>query len=340
MKPFHILIIILVSILLLSTVLIIKGDVLAHNHYKPPSQLYIREVDVKPTEVTSSYVRMNVTAYINYMGNITNAFMLIRAINKDTGLLETRSMVRIPDEEESTQKTMEVSHSIKVRRTKGYELKLLIFENGSILDSGSVSIYGLDALTPESKLSWVVLSNIDFSVSNVSLGKVVINADIYLENRASNASENLKMVVKAREASSNLIADKTISETGIIQSEATVIKSVKLVVPEDYNYMVVVELWRGDVMINTWEKPVLLSPTKTLPKESVEKKMKLEVSKFVREKQAYPAPATVSEYVPGTGFRSEAIAGKGGVRAPGFGVILAIAMLLLIRWRLSHGFKR
>ena len=77
-------------------------------------------------------------------------------------------------------------------------------------------------------------------------------------------------------------------------NETTVVRSVQLVVPDEYNYMVVVELWRGDTMINTWEKPVLLAPTKTVPKESVEKKMNIEVSKFVREAGA-TAPAAMRQ---------------------------------------------
>jgi len=91
------------------------------------------------------------------------------------------------------------------------------------------------------------------------------------------------MIVKARQAESNLLADKRSSETGVIAGEATSVKSVQLDVPEDYNYMMVVELWKGDVLVNTWEKALMLAPTKTVPKESVEKKMNIEVSKFLRE---------------------------------------------------------
>ena len=136
------------------------------------------------------------------------------------------------------------------------------------------------------------------------------------------------MVVKAREAASNLMADKIISETGIIQSEATAVKTVKLVVPDDYNYMVVVELWREDVHINTREKPVL-SPTKTIPKQRVEKKLKLEVSRFVREKPL-PSPVPLQEKVYDTG----------APEAPGFSIIAVIAVLLLLLKRRRNGFKR
>jgi hypothetical protein len=286
MKPGYILTIILASVLVLSFAMVaLNKDVLQKEspQWLPPSTLSIREVDVKPVEVTSSRIEVNVTAYINHAGSKTrNATMLIRAINSDTKLLETQVFTPIPETESEIEKTLSVSTSLKVERNGGYELNILLFDNGSIRDSGTVNIQGLNAMTPESKRSGVTLNNIDFTVGGVSAGKVSIKSDIYLENKGPDVSDNLKLIVKAREANSNLIADKTNAETGTIMNETTAVKTVQLVVPDEYNYMVVVELWRGETLINTWEKPVLLAPTKTVPKESVEKKMNLEVSKFVR----------------------------------------------------------
>jgi hypothetical protein len=92
--------------------------------------------------------------------------------------------------------------------------------------------------------------------------------------------------------------------------------------------MVVVELWRGETLINTWEKPVLLAPTKTVPKESVEKKMNLEVSKFVREagspagNMGSPNAAQYPDY------------GNAGAtpmpKEPGFEIIAGISALMVV----------
>ena len=291
----------------------------------PPSTLSIREVDVKPVEVTSARIEVNVTAYINHAGTKTqNATMLIRAINSDTKLLETQVFTPIPETESDLEKTLSVSTNLNVERNGGYELNILLFDNGSIRDSGTVNIQGLNAMTPESKRSGVTLNNIDFTVGGVSAGKVSIKSDIYLENKGPDVSDNLKLVVKAREATSNLIADNTNAETGTIINETTAVKTVQLVVPDEYNYMVVVELWRGETLINTWEKPVLLAPTKTVPKESVEKNMNLEVSKFVREAGSpavggsagqtfggYPAPTATP-------------------KEPGFEIIAGISALMVV----------
>ncbi len=330
MKSGNVLIVLLASMLILSfAIILIKGDVLTTEMpYIPPSSLSIRDVDVKPVEVTSAEVIANVTAYIDHNGGkMQNASMLIRAISSGTGLLETQVSTPIPQVEPDTPKTIAVSANLKVERNGGYNLNILLFDNGSITDSGSVSISGLDALTPELKQSGVVLSNIDFTVSNVSADRVSIKSDIYLENKGADASENLNVIVKAREAASNLLADKTGTETGIIASEATAVKSVQLVVPDGYNYMVVVELWRRDTLINSWEKPVLLAPTKTVPQGSTEKNINIEVSKFQREGVSgmpsgagYPYPMVTPTYAP---------APYPVPKTPGFEIFAAVSALLI-----------
>ncbi|MFZ2412580.1 MAG: hypothetical protein WAW23_13490 [Candidatus Methanoperedens sp.] len=330
MKSGYLLTIVLASVLILSfAIVLLKGDVLqAEPEYKQPSSLSIRDVDVKPVEVTSSMIEVNVTAYINhYGGKTTNATMLIRAISSDTKLLETQVSAPIPETGSELEKTLAVSTNLKVERNGGYELNILLFDNGSIRDSGAVSISGLNALTPQSKRSGVVLNNIDFTVSSVSTGKVSIKSDIYLENKARDASENLKMTVKAREAASNLLADKTVTETGVIASETTAVKSVQLAVPDEYNYMVVVELWRGDTLINSWEKPVLLAPTKTVPKESVDKKVNIEVSKFVREGGVSEAVGKEGRYYPAA---TPTPAYAGAPKEPGFEIFAAVAAVLAV----------
>jgi hypothetical protein len=322
MKPGQLLIVVIASALILSlAIVLLKGDVLTQEYeYKPPAYLSVREVDVKPVVVTGADVEVNVTAYINHGGGESrNASMLLRAINSETGLLAAQASAPIPEvPETAVEKTLIVSQHLKVERNSGYDLKMVLFDNGAIRDSGSVSIRGLNALTPESKRTGITLEKIDFLVTGVSAGRVFIRLDIYLENRGAEPSENLKLIVKARQADSNLLADKQSSETDVIANESTAVKSVQLDVPDGYNYIAEVELWRGDVLINSWEEPVLLAPTKTIPKESVEKPVKIEVSKFVREegvpgKEEFPVP--IPTPVP---------------MEPGFEVLAAITALIVI----------
>lgn len=296
--------------------------------YKEPTYLSIREIDVKPVEVTSSFADINITAYINYRGSETeNASMTIRAIDSSTKLLDSQVSATIPEtNEETTEKTMKLSQNLKVDKNADYDLKILLFNNGSVLDSGSVSISGINLLIPESKNYPVNMKNMDFIIGGVSAGRVTIKPNIYLENTGESSSENLKILVKAREADSNILADRTSTETGAIDSEKTVIKEVQLNVPDGYNYMIVAELWKNDTLINSWERPILLAPTKTIPKESQEKKVKIEVGQFVREGGQPP----IAGAVPAAIGTEAAPAATQTPKEPGFEMIGAIITILLV----------
>lgn len=325
MKPFQLLVTIIASLFIISVILIILNDNILTKEtvYEPDVILSIRDVDVKPVEVTSAKIRLNVTAYIDHAGGKThNASVMIRAINSNNGLLETRVSAAIPDAPASSitkmfsAKSIEVSRQLEVDRMGEYELKLLIFDNGSIIESGSIRIKGLSAMTPQEKLTGINLNNIDFIITGTKDGNVAIRSDIYLENTGSGTSGNMDLVVKAREGSSNLLADKTTSQTGTIAPGETAVKSVVLTVPQNYNFIVAVELWRGNVLTKTWDKTVLLAPTKTVPKDSVEKTVNIEVSKFVREGSA---PVTAQE------ARASYAESGGAPKAPAAGTLAVIA---------------
>lgn len=312
------LLIILVVMVVLSSLVLLLGKDVVQKEPEAWGYYSIRDVDVKPIHVTSSEVVLNVTVYIDHSGAKTkNASMLMRAISADTGLLATQDSKPLPSVEEDS-KTITVSQELKVERSRGYEIRMLLFDNGRIVESGLVGVKGIEALEPEVKRVGIDVKGMDFIVRNVSSGVVRIQADLYLENRGPSSVTGLGILVKAREASSNLLSDKVWIESGEIKNETTIIRNAILTVPDEYNYMVEAMVWRGDVLIGKWEKPILLAPTKTLPKETVEKKVELEVSKFVREEKGVPAP------IPGV--TPTPLAPK----APGFEMVFSLLALILV----------
>jgi hypothetical protein len=228
--------------------------------------------------------------------------------------------------QESTEKTLITHQSLKIEKSGNYNLKILLFNNGSVLDSGSIDIRGINILVPQSKRNGITMSNMDFIIGGTSSGKVIVKPDIYLENIGPETSDNLRVLVKARESNSNILADKTETETGPIKSEATTIKEVQLSVPDEYNYMIIVETWKDDTLINSWERPVLLAPTKTVPKGSQENKVNIEVSKFARE----GTPSVVGTPSPNT-YATTATQpySKGVSQAPGFEIVGAMLVMLI-----------
>jgi hypothetical protein len=164
MKSENVLVTLVAVILVVSlTIVLMNSDALVQDSvYKPPAYFSIREVDVKPVEVTSSLIEVNVTAYIYHSeGKAKNATMLIRAINSDTGLHEAEVSAPIP--ESDSDKTVTASAKLKVERNGNYDFKILLYDNGSIRESGSVGIKGLNSLTPAAKQSGIV------SITSISL---------------------------------------------------------------------------------------------------------------------------------------------------------------------------
>lgn len=95
-------------------------------------------------------------------------------------------------------RTLAVSKEITIPREKSYDIKILLFDSDRIADSGVVSIRGLEALIPESHRTSVEIKGIHFIARNISAEVVRIQADVYLENRASTSVESLQNVNKSK----------------------------------------------------------------------------------------------------------------------------------------------
>lgn len=82
------------------------------------------------------------------------------------------------------------------------------------------------------------ISEMDFKVRKVEDGKVLVESDIYMTNEGRETSSDFRTLVKVREMDAGLLADKVWIQTGEIKPEATVIRSVDLTMPDQYNYIV------------------------------------------------------------------------------------------------------
>jgi hypothetical protein len=175
-------------------------------------------------------------------------------------------------------------------------------------------IYNLGDLKPDVQDIGIGFSEIDFIVRGVDNGRVVIQNDIYLTNEGTGVSGDYEMLIKAREMDARLVVDKVWTRTGKIEPEATIIKSVNLTVPDQYNYAVEVIIWDNDTIVKRGEDYVQLNPAVEIEKGSTIETKQIETSEFVVEEplpEAYESPGLVAE-------------------EPGFGILLAIASILLV----------
>jgi len=168
-------------------------------------------------------------------------------------------------------------------------------------------------MIPDSQSSGLVIGDIDFIVLGVRGDFVDIQTDLYFGNDDPGPSGPFDVEVKAKEMDAHLVADKQTVHVENVDPEKIVVTSVRLAVPDQYNYIVEVLVWKNGTIIRRGEGTVQLRPGAALPGGEQFVVKKIETSKFVAKEGtplSYAAP-----YPPE------------GIRTPGFSALLAVAAL-------------
>ena len=285
------------------------------------SRLRVTDIDISPERVTSTEVVLNVTTYIENCGDggSGDAKLLLKAFDSASGLLVSQTTTSAGSIDKD--KTLPVSQLINVEREGGYRIDVVLFEDEKRLRQRSVQISGIGDQTPNIYDIGLKIQEMDFLVKNVTGSRVTIGVDLYLTNEGDSTSEDLSMLVKAREVDAGLLADKVRTSTGNIKRETTIIRSCDIVVPDDYNYIVEVLIWKNDTIVERGAGVVQLNPKRTIPKDEEIVSSDIRVEDFMPE----PEERAYME----TGAKTN---------APGFtsamtGIAVMIAIFMLIRIR-------
>ena len=304
-------ILILTSILLAST---LSSGCL--RSFEEESQLRITNMDISAKEVKSAFVDIDVTTYVeNFHGDSSkNTSLLLKAFSTETGLLEvqTQDDIGIIDKGD----TVTITQSLKLQKEGGYRIVAVLFEEDKRKNTGEITIYSLENLPADVQDIGIEVAGMDFLVREVDGGRVVIQTDLYLTNEGTDISGNYQMLIKAREMDARLLADKEWMQTGSIKPETTIIKSVNLTVPNHYNYVVEVLIWSNDTIVKRGEDYVQLKPEMTIDIGTQVETKHIETSEFI-------VPPEVME-------ESMGYKGMPVEEEPGFGILLAIASILLV----------
>jgi len=285
------------------------------------SRLRVTDIDISPERVTSTSVLLNVTTYVENYGNEGSgeAKLLLKAFDSASGLLVGETTTTAGSIDKS--KTLPVSQLISVEREGGYRIDVVLFEDEKRLRQRSVQIYGIGDLTPNINDIGIRIQEMDFLVENVTGSRVTIGVDLYLTNEGDFTSEDLPMLIKAREVDAGLLADKVWITTGSVEKEKTIVRSCEIAVPDGYNYIVEALIWKNDTIVERGEGVVQLNPKRTIPKDEEI------VSSDIRVEDFMPEPEEM-EYME-TGAKK---------KVPGFtsamtGIAVMIAIFMLIRIR-------
>ncbi|AAM03616.1 TPA: hypothetical protein HA338_08810 [Methanosarcina acetivorans] len=248
--------------------------------FEEESNYNIKDMDISADRAGTSFVDLNVTTYVEkYQGDTEkNASLLLKVYSRESGLLETQEKIELGRLEKG--ETKAVSQSLSLPKTGGYNIRSVLFEEDTQKGSGEINVYNLDFLPADVQDIGLEISEMDFRVRKVEDGKVLIESDIYLTNEGKKTSRDLRMLVKVRELDAGLLADKVWTRTGEIKPETTVIRSVNLTMPDQYNYAVEVLIWNNDTIVRRGEDYIQLNPKVEVKDKTSTETKKIQTSEF------------------------------------------------------------
>jgi hypothetical protein len=280
--------------------------------FEEESYYNIKDMDISADHAGTSFVDLNVTTYIEkYQGDTEkNTSLLLKVYSRESGLLEVQEKVNLGKLKK--EETKVVSQSLSLPKTGGYDIRSVLFEEEIQKGSGEIKVYNLDSLPSDVQDIGLEISEMDFKVKKVEEGKVLVESDIYIMNEGRKTSSDFRMLVKVREMDAGLLADKVWIQTGEIRPETTVIRSVNLTMPDQYNYIVEVLIWNNDTIVRRGEGYIQLHPEIEAKDKTASESRKIQTSEF----------ENVDEYemVPEEKYAEEGA-------TPGFGLFLSAVLI-------------
>jgi hypothetical protein len=273
------------------------------------SSVAVTSITVGAQKVTGSEVTLNVTSEIQNTYGVSSgiARVQLKAYDTASGLVvaeQTGDAGFL-----GIRGSGSITQTIVLPRTGSYRLISTVFENGQRKGQGELTVYSLDRLTPDIQETGLAITDIDFLVKKVAGDRVTIQTDVYFTNNNRAPSGAFDIEVKAKEEDAKLLADKQRARVESIQPDATRVSGVTLSVPDQYNYVVEVLVWKNETIILRGEGNVRLRPGMVVRNDTQFVTKQIETSKFIGESgysYASPIPTT---------------------RSPGFGAPLVIAAL-------------
>jgi len=262
------------------------------------------EIDMKLEAVNESHVVITFISEIK-KENLDEFTIRAKIYDYQTGLL----LDDVKKNFQSPESKYEALLTIPFEKTKDYRIELILMREDKVLSLRHLQLKNLRSLVAENMQLEASMRGADFLLTGVKDGNVEFKARFYVE---SVKDYNVLARIKVVQAESNVLVDEEWMNTTLRKGKTNVIEA-DFVVPDEYNYIVKLEIWREGKLVKSWKDVIKLAPTKIVPKDVEEEEVEFEVEKFITEE--------VPDYERGAGM-------------PGFEVALAlIAIAGVAAWR-------
>ena len=288
-----------------------------------PGKLVVRDLAISAGEVSGETAELRVRTRLAHAGpDARNVTVELRATDLESGLLVTTAQV--PVEPIEGDREVAVNGTLRVAREGGYRIEAVVYHEGQRRASADRRVEGVGALRPPDADSPVEFHEfrgsdqpaIEYRIAGSTNRTATLAVTTYLTNTGDDPAGDLRLVLKARQAESGIVAASTTVEIGQIAAGRTATPTAELAVPDGYNYYLDAQLWADGVIVGTARSAANLDPTETLSVNETRREVELEVSDFepgggrdvARERT--PAAATDGQ--------------------PGFTAVLAVLALLAV----------
>jgi hypothetical protein len=276
------------------------------------STVAVTGMSVGADRVTGAEVTLNVTTEIQNTYGVSTGIsrVQLKAYDTTSGLVVAEQtgdagFLGIRGSGSATQ-------TIVLPRSGSYRLVSTVFEGDQRKGQGEKTVYNLERLTPDIQETGLSITDIDFLVKKVAGDKATIQTDIYFTNDNRVPSGEFDIEVKAKEEDAGLLADKQRAHVGSIRPDATLVSGVVLSVPDQYNYVVEVIVWKNDTIVKRGEGIVRLRPGMQVKNDTQFVTKQIETSKFIGDSGSAVPVAVPYPYT---------------TRSPGFGAPIVLAAL-------------
>lgn len=303
---------------------VVPGAIASPDDDVREGSLDIEEMTIAPGAVSGGTATLTVDTRLRHWGGQTeNVTILVRAIHLDSGLVETTTEQSVESIAENRE--VSVAQNLSVERAGGYRIETVVFRDGERIAEGSKEVQGVGSLKPayartSVRFHWQNgdgLPPVEYTVSDAGDNRTALNVSTYLTNEGDDASGDLRVVFTARQADSNIVADRASASVSTLQPGRTGTPNVELTVPSEYNYYLDAVLWKDGVVVGTVRSVANLDPTETLEANESVREVGIEVSDFETDSGG-----------PSGGEKTESAADGGSGSTPGFGVgVTALALL-------------
>lgn len=278
-------------ILTIGAALLIPGALADRDDEPRPGRIALHDdVAVSPVTVTGDTATLALDIRLDHRGGpAENTSVEVRAIDAQTGLLVTTTTVQVGTI--TDQREVPVKPNLTVPREGDYQFEVFVYQDGRRVAAGTTTVSGVGSLTPTYAQSSVQFERFDDSsiptitstVANATDGDIELSTQTYLTNVGDEPVDDLTLVILARQAESNIIADRRSVVVETIRPGRTSSVSARLAVPDDYNYRLDAVLQRDGVILGVESATAELAPSRPLPENTTRDRVDIRASDFQRD---------------------------------------------------------